>query len=106
MKFLYLFITLAFLLNLNTYAQSGREVIGTVQDSTGATLPGTTVQLLTGTDSTTVVTNTKGVFVFNPVTVNQFSLVVRSIGYQALKRRFILNADDKPVTLTPIVLKT
>ena len=106
MKFLYTLIAAAFLLNLNTYAQSGREVSGTVQDSTGVTLPGTTVQLLTGTDSTTVITNAKGGFVFNPVKTNQFSLVIRSIGYRALKRRFILDADNKPVMLAPIILKT
>ncbi|HMG11448.1 MAG TPA: carboxypeptidase regulatory-like domain-containing protein, partial [Mucilaginibacter sp.] len=106
MKFLYIFIAAVFLLYLNTYAQSGREVSGTVQDSTGVTLPGTTVQLLTGTDSTTVITNAKGGFVFNPVKTNQFSLVIRSIGYRALKRRFILDADNKPVMLAPIILKT
>ncbi|MDN5289244.1 MAG: TonB-dependent receptor [Mucilaginibacter sp.] len=106
MKALYLLMAAVFLLNLNTQAQTGRQVNGTVQDSTGVTLPGATVQMLTGTDSTTVITDAKGAFTFNQVKVNAFSLVVKSIGYQALRRRFILAADNKPVTLTPIILKT
>lgn len=91
--------------SLSTYAQTGRQIKGFVKDSTGVTLPGTTVKLLTGADSSTVMTDNNGGFTFNDVKVNQFSLLLNSIGYQPLKRRFILDKAATPVLLNSIVLK-
>lgn len=106
MRYSYLLITLALLLSLKSYAQTGRQVSGTVQDSTGTTLSGTAVKLLTDKDSLNVITDAKGGFIFKSVSVNQFSLVLQSIGYQSLKRRFILDNDTKAVVLQPITLKS
>jgi hypothetical protein len=105
MRYSYLLITLALLLSFKSYAQTGREISGTVQDSTGITLPGTAVKLLTDKDSLSVITDAKGGFIFKSVSVNQFSLMLQSIGYQSLKRRFILDNDTKAVVLPPITLK-
>ncbi len=104
MKTVYLFI-IATLCTLTTFAQTGRQVKGVVKDSTGVTLPGTSVKLLTGTDSTTVITDGNGAFTFSNVKVNQFSLVFSSIGYQGLRRRFILDNANTPATLNPVILK-
>ena len=106
MKLRYLLAALLFILTANVYAQTGRQVSGVVKDTTGATLPGTTVKLLTGTDSSIVATDANGRFTFLSVPVNQFSLVVYSIGYQPIRRRFVLNNDTKPFELAPIVLKS
>jgi hypothetical protein len=105
MKLRYFFVALMMFTGLSTFAQTGRDVSGVVKDSTGLTLPGTTVRILTGKDSSTTITDASGVFVFKAITVNQFSLVVQSIGFEPLKRRFILDADTKPVRLATIVLK-
>ncbi|HEY9196037.1 MAG TPA: carboxypeptidase-like regulatory domain-containing protein, partial [Mucilaginibacter sp.] len=105
MKFLYLLIAIQ-LFSFTARAQTGRQIKGSVKDSTGLTLPGTTVKILTGTDSTTVVTDNNGVFTFNNVKVNQFSLVFNAIGYQGLRRRFILDNAATPVLLKPVILKT
>jgi len=106
MKLRYLLAALAFILSANAYAQTGREVSGLVKDSTGATLPGTSIKMLTGKDSSTVATDANGRFTFPSVTVNQFSLVVYSIGYTPLRRRFILDNATTPAQLAPIILKS
>ncbi|MBD1366988.1 outer membrane beta-barrel protein [Mucilaginibacter sp. ZT4R22] len=106
MKLKYLFVALALLLNVKVFAQTGRDVKGLVKDSTGVTLPGTTVKIITDKDSSAIITDANGSFIFHNVTVNQFSLVVVSMGYQPIKRRFILDNKTTPFTLLPIVLKS
>jgi hypothetical protein len=106
MKLRYLFIAAALLITFQSYAQTGRDVHGTVTDSTKVTLPGSTVKLLTGTDSLTTVTDAKGAFVFQGAKVkSQFSLVIQSIGYEPIRRRFTLDNTNDPVFLKPVVLK-
>jgi hypothetical protein len=105
MKFRYLLIAVAILTSIQACAQTGRDVRGTVKDSTGLTLPGTTVKILTGKDSSAITTDANGSFTFRGVTVNQFSLVVQSIGYQPLKRRYILDNATTPFTIPAIILK-
>ena len=87
--------------------QSGREVDGTVTDSTKLTVPGATVKLLSDKgDSTIAVTDGNGKFVFPAVKSNKFTLTVSSLGYQTLKRRFGLDTTNKTAILDPIILKT
>jgi hypothetical protein len=105
MKLIYFFTAILFL-SINSYAQTGRDVHGTVTDSTKITLPGSTVKILTGTDSATTVTDAKGAFLFPGIKVRQFSLVIQSIGYEPVKRRFTLDNTNDPVFLKPIILKT
>jgi hypothetical protein len=105
MKLVYFFIAVALLINIKGYAQTGRDVHGTVQESTKQTLPGSTVKLLTGTDSLTTVTDSKGAFLFPSVKAKQFSLVLQSIGYLPVKRHFVLDSTNNPVFLRPIILK-
>ncbi|MDB5149598.1 MAG: TonB-dependent receptor, partial [Mucilaginibacter sp.] len=105
MKFLYTIIAIAFLIPLKSNAQTSRTVKGIVKDSTGYLIAGTSIKMLTGTDSTTVVTGADGGFTFNNIKVNQFSLVFSSIGYQPLRRRFVLANDNKPANLPPVIMK-
>ena len=106
MKFIYSFIAIALLISVKSYAQTGRDVHGTVIDSTKVTLPGSTVKILMGKDSATTITDSKGAFLFPAVKVTQFSLVIQSIGYEPVKRHFALDATNNPVFLRPIILKT
>jgi hypothetical protein len=106
MKLKYLFVALALLLSINVFAQTGRDVKGVVKDTAGVTLPGTTVKIITDKDSSAIITDVNGGFVFHNVTVNQFSLVVVSMGYQPIKRRFTIDNKTTPFTLLPIVLKS
>ena len=112
MKLKYLLSVIILIIATQAYAQmiqtgqASRQVSGVVKDSTGTTLPGATIKLLTGKDSTTVATDMNGRFTFPAVPVNQFSLVVFSVGYQPIKRRFVLNNDKTAAELAPIILKT
>jgi hypothetical protein len=106
MRLKYLFAAIILTLASHAFAQTGRPVSGVVKDSTGITIPGTTLRLyLSPKDSLITATDANGRYTFDAVTVNQFSMVVFSVGYKPLKRRFILNNDTKPAELAPIVLK-
>jgi hypothetical protein len=105
MKFLYVFIAIILFASVKSFAQTGRDVHGTLIDSTKVTLPGSSVKILTGKDSTTVITDAKGAFLFPSVKVKQFTLVIQSIGFEPIKRRFTLDNTNDPVFLRPIVMK-
>ena len=105
MKLKYLLSILILIVTLQVHGQAGRPVSGIVQDSTGITIPGATIKLLTGKDSMLVATDMNGKFSFAAVPVNQFSLVVFSVGYRPIKRRFVLNNDKTAAVLAPIILK-
>ncbi|MFI5136218.1 MAG: outer membrane beta-barrel protein [Sphingobacteriales bacterium] len=105
MKFLYFFVAFTLLISVSSYAQSGRDVHGTVIDSTKQSLPGSTVKILIGKDSSTTVTDSKGAFVFPSVKGSQFSLVIQSIGFQPVRRHFAMDNTNNPVFLRPIILK-
>jgi len=104
MKLLYFFIAALFL-SIQGYAQTGRDVHGTVTDSTKATLPGSTVKLITATDSMSTTTDAKGAFLIQNVKGAWFSLVIQSIGFEPIRRRFVLDNTNSPVFLKPITLK-
>ncbi len=107
MKLPYIIIAAFLLISFKSYAQTARDVHGSVIDSTKVTLPGSTVKILTGTDSSTTVTDAKGAFMFpNVKMTGQFSLVIQSIGFEPLRRRFTLDNTNDPVFLKPIILKT
>ena len=105
MKILYLFIALTLSLSVKSFAQTGRDVHGTIQDSTKVTLPGSTVKLVTATDSITTVTDAKGAFLFPGVKAAQFSLVIQSIGFEPVRKHIVLDNTNQPVFLRPIILK-
>ncbi len=105
MKLRYFFIAIALLLSARSYAQTGRDVHGTVIDSTKATLPGSIITILTGTDSLKTIADANGKFVFQGIKGTQFSLVVQSIGYEPIRRRMTMDNTNNPVFLKPIILK-
>jgi len=105
MKLFYLFVAAALFISVNGYAQTGRDVHGTVTDSTKVTLPGSTVRLITATDSVSTITDAKGAFLFQGVKATQFSLVIQSIGFEPIRRRMTLDNSKEPVFLKPIILK-
>lgn len=106
MNLKYFLSVVALMLSLSTFAQTARDVSGNVKDSTGVTLPGTTIKLLTAKDSTTTTTDVNGAFTFRGVTASQFSIVVQSIGYVPIKHRFVLDNATTAFKLPTIVLKS
>ena len=107
MKRLILLLALTFIAAIAAHAQTGREVDGTVIDSTKMSVPGATVKLVSDKgDSTIVVTDSNGKFVVPSVFGKHFTLTIGSLGYQTLKRRYVLDTANKPAVLDPIVLKS
>src|ERR1700744_831059 len=104
MKSIYFFIA-ALLISLTGFAQTARDVHGTVTDSTKTTLPGSSVKLITDKGSVTTVTDSKGAFIFTGIKATQFSLVIQSIGYDPIRRRITLDNTNNAVFLRPIILK-
>jgi len=106
MKALLFTLTIIALTITSLYAQSGREVHGTVIDTTKQSLPGSTITLTSDQhDSTTTVADVKGKFVFPSVKGNKVTIVVSSIGYTSLKRHYTLANDNTPADLGVIILK-
>src|ERR1700733_1437572 len=97
MKRLYFFLAAALLLSISAQAQTGRDVHGSVTDTTKVTLPGATVKLIFGTDSISTTTDGKGAFVFPQVKQAQFTLAVSMLGFQDVRRFVKLDNTNNPV---------
>jgi len=103
-----IFLIIIFSLFITTYAeaQTGREVHGTVTDSTQLGVPGANVKLISDKgDSTVTITDPNGKFVFPSVNGTKLTFTISSIGYQSIKKHFALDDDTKPATLGTIILK-
>jgi hypothetical protein len=105
MKLRYFFTAIILCISAVVYGQVGRDVHGTIIDSTKATLPGSSVKIIAGTDSSTAVTDAKGAFLFPAVKGSQFSLVIQSVGYEPIRRHFTMDNTNNPVFLRPIIMK-
>lgn len=105
MRLKHLLLAVVLIFTTQVYAQTGRQVRGVVKDSAGVGLPMATVKLLSVKDSSIVVANAEGRFIFPSIMVNQFSLVVSSLGYQAVKRRYTLIPGSTIAELDPVILK-
>ena len=107
MKPLFLILSFTLLFAFGSYAQTGREVKGTVVDSTKLSLPGSSVKLVSNAgDSTIAIADAAGKFSFPVVKGNKLTLTISSIGFTAIKKHYSLDAGTQPVDLGPIVLKT
>jgi hypothetical protein len=107
MKPLLAILVIFFLATNYVAAQAGREVHGTVIDSTKQTLPGTAITLTSDQhDSTTAVADVNGKFVFPSIKGNKIVVTITSIGYQSLRRHYALSADNTPADLGTIILKS
>jgi hypothetical protein len=103
-----LLLPLIFLLLSVTFAsaQSGKDVHGTVTDSTKLTLPGSTITLTSEKgDSTTTIADVNGKFAFSGIKGNKIAITISSIGFQSLKRHYTLDNTAAPADLGAIVLK-
>ncbi|HEY0899531.1 MAG TPA: carboxypeptidase-like regulatory domain-containing protein, partial [Sphingobacteriaceae bacterium] len=88
-----------------SFAQSNREVTGTVKDSTGQSVIAASVQLMTPTDTLRTATNADGIFVFRSVKVSEFTLAIKSLGYQAFSKKYQFSATQARVIIPAITLR-
>lgn len=85
-------------------AQTLHEVRGIIQDTTGTTLPGTVVKLVSGSDTLATAADANGAFVFPKVKSPEFKLTISLIGFQPLNRRFLKQTAD-PATINVGVIR-
>ncbi len=89
------------------HAQTLHQVRGTVQDSTGATLPGTVVKLVSASDTLATAVNLDGVFIFPKVKSAEFNLSISLIGFQPVNRRYLQQPQNpEMINVGVIRLKT
>jgi hypothetical protein len=107
MKHLYLILAFLTLGVLQSKAQEGRQVSGTVVDSTKLSLPGTSIKLTSDKgDSTITIADVNGKFSFPSVKGTKLNLAITSIGFQSVIKHYTLDADTKPVDIGTIVLQS
>jgi hypothetical protein len=85
-------------------AQVTHEVRGVIQDTTGASLPGTVVKLVSASDTLSTAATDNGSFVFPRVKSAEFKLTIDLIGFQTINRRF-LPQPQNPATINVGVIK-
>lgn len=100
-------LLLALILGLTgrSYAQSPRDISGTVRDTTGLTVIAASVQLITPTDTLRTSTNTDGLFSFRNVRARSFTVSVKSLGYQPFSKKYELNDQNSRTVLPDITLR-
>jgi len=106
MKPLLLILSLIFLTTTYTWGQNGREVHGTIIDSTKQSVPGTLITLISDKgDSSRTSADNNGNFAFGGVTGTKITLSITSIGYSATKKHYTLDPGTAPMSLGNIILK-
>jgi len=100
-----LFIALLFIVN-RSFAQQGYTVTGIVKDTTGLTVPGATVTMLTAKDSLSLSTSIDGIFSFKNMEQSTFTIKVSAIGYAGYHKTFVGAGKTGSFALGAIILKT
>ena len=101
-------LILAFFIGTISYAeaQTGREVHGTVIDSTKQTLPGSTIKLTSDlNDNITTSVMGDGRFSFTGIKGTKLTLTVTSIGFEGLIKHYTIPAGNQPADVGAITLK-
>lgn len=105
MKRLLLTLVFTYLLTNLVFAQTGREVHGTVVDSTKLSVPGASIKLTsTQGDSSIVAADVDGKFVFPSVKGTKITVTISSIGFQTLIKHYSFDEGTDPIALDPIIL--
>ncbi len=104
MKYIFFFLVLAFMA-LNLQAQSGREVAGSLKDSTGQSVIAASVRLTSPLDSLNTLTDVNGSFKFRNVKSRQFTISASSLGFKAFSRSYSFDNASSNVTLKPLVMQ-
>lgn len=83
--------------SLNSFAQQLKVVTGTVQDTTGLTLPSALVKLSSSMESLSAATDVDGHFKFANVKDSLINISVNYIGYKPFQKQVKLNKHSSIV---------
>src|SRR5476651_1879933 len=99
-----LFVALLFIANRG-FTQQGYTVTGIVKDTTGLTVPGATVTMLTAKDSSSLSTGIDGIFSFKNMEQSTFTIRISAIGYAGYHKTFVGAGKTGSFALGAIILK-
>ena len=99
-----LFLILSFL-SFSASAQRGRQVSGSVADSTGNNISAASVRLVSAKDTLAASTGEKGEFVFSNVKSSDFKVTITRLGFEIFSRSYKFEEGVSAITLPPITLK-
>ncbi len=99
-------IAFAFLLGASNmlFAQSNRQVTGSLQNRSGQPVIGATITLVSGQDSVQTASDNVGTFNFRNLKGVQFSLTVVSLGHDTLRHDFAFEQSRNQVLLPPLTM--
>ena len=80
-----LFLSLFLLFGVSAAAQTNKQVKGTLVDSTGQSIIGASIKLISDSDSLVTASDVDGEFEFRQVKSDAFLLTISSLGYNATK---------------------
>ena len=98
-----LFLILTFF-SFSAFAQDGRQVIGSVIDSTGNKISAASVRLVSSKDTLAASTNDTGSFLFSKVRSTDFKITVTRLGFEIFSRSYTFDNAGTSITLAPITL--
>jgi len=98
-------ITLLFLCIQTLQAQTSIKINGVVKDTTNQTIIGAVVKITSQKDTSNAITDINGLYYFNNVKSSEFVITVSALGYQTVKKRYLLESTITRKVLDPIVLK-
>lgn len=87
------------------YAQRGRTVQGMLRDKESRVVAGASVQLVDGKDTLGTSSSPAGIFTFENVKSDRFTIRVRSIGFEPFEREFTFPAGQEKMVLSSFELQ-
>lgn len=103
MKKILLFLVIG-LIHFSAFAQTGRQISGSVIDSTGNKIGAASIKLISAKDTLNTSTDDKGSFTFRNVKSSAFMLSVTRLGFQTINRKYQHSDGVTPISLDPIAL--
>jgi outer membrane receptor protein involved in Fe transport len=92
------------LLSFSSFGQQVFEIKGNILDTTGQPLPGVTIKLVQGKDSTFSLTTKTGEFTFSKVRTNTFTIITSYSGLQPFQQAYTRTGSNSPFRIPPIIL--
>lgn len=98
-------VAILMLSNLSAFAQSNRQVSGTIRDDSGRSVSGVSIKLVSEKDSVHTSSDDGGFYNFKGLRGNNFRMTLSSLGFDTLMHAFVFEAERNQLLLAPLVMK-
>lgn len=97
------FTVLLLAIHFSGFSQAGKQVQGTLSDGQGQAIIGASIKLVSPADSVHTSSSAGGIFTFNNIRGERFTLTVTSLGYDTLRQSYAFEAGKNNLML-PVIL--